>query len=359
MQITIALEFGHFSLCRVCVMYTKICEQDKRRLVQCFNGGGDYQQLARQLNIKKSTAWAIVKRANANNGVAAQARGGFRWKKLDDEMMERVCQIVDDHPEYTLAQINANLRISLPAKPAVSSSTLARALSCQLITMKLLSDSPTERNSEATKEKRKEYAQWLLQSAVHHELIFIDETGFNLWLCRTRGRSQRGQRAVRIVNHRRGNNLTIVFAVSNTRGLVHYEICEGGMDGERFVNLLQNIANNVPMHGQVVFIFDNAPAHRRAASGNLPANVSLRWLPPYSPFLNIVENTISIWKAKTKALLAEVRDGMLLMQHGEKLVLLTQLAEEAVDVITQEKVIGFYHHMHQYLPMCIQKISIM
>jgi transposase len=49
---------------------------------------------------------------------------------------------------------------------------------------------------------------------------------------------------------------------------------------------------------ETVFIYDGAPAHRGAVS---PAEeISLRMLPPYSPFLNIVENAISALKAAIK-----------------------------------------------------------
>ena len=49
---------------------------------------------------------------------------------------------------------------------------------------------------------------------------------------------------------------------------------------------------------ETVFIYDGAPAHRGAES---PAEeISLPMLPPYSPFLNIVENSISALKAAIK-----------------------------------------------------------
>lgn len=339
--------------------YAKISAVDKKRLVECFQIGGDYQFLARQMNIKKTTAYEIVRRGTAENGAIELPRGGLRYKKMDAELENKITEIVDGHPEFTLQQINAQLRILLPNKPRVSSSTLARSLAGQLITMKTLIDCPAERNSPETKAKRRDYAHWMLQIAVHQEQIFIDETGFNLWLRRSRGRSRRGQRAVRVVGHRRGNNLSIIFAVSNVRGLLHHDIIEGGMNAERFVSFLQHISNNVEFQGQSVCIFDNAPAHRRAAAANIQENLSVKWLPPYSPFLNIVENVISIWKAKLRVLLAEVKEAMLIMPYAEKVALLLHLAEQAVDVITPQKVLDFHRHMHQFLPLCILENDIL
>ena len=52
-----------------------------------------------------------------------------------------------------------------------------------------MEDAPQERNSQATKELRRDYAQWLLREGVAHELIFIDEAGVNLHTKRTRGKN--------------------------------------------------------------------------------------------------------------------------------------------------------------------------
>ena len=48
-----------------------------------------------------------------------------------------------------------------------------------------------------------------------------------------------------------------------------------------------------------LFIYDGAPAHRNPV---IPGpNSELRKLPPYSPFLNIVERAVSALKAAIKA----------------------------------------------------------
>ncbi|GFS09061.1 transposase [Elysia marginata] len=69
---------------------------------------------------------------------------------------------------------------------------------------------------------------------------YIGEAGINLWTKRTRGRARRSDRAVRIVQERRGQNLTITFAVNVMNGLVHHELHLGGMTAERFSQLLHD-----------------------------------------------------------------------------------------------------------------------
>ena len=93
----------------------------------------------------------------------------------------------------------------------------------------------------------------------------------------------------------------MAFAVSATDGLVHHELMMGGMNTDRFnaflVTTIERVRNDP---APKVVIFDNAPAHRRAQNVQCPNNVTLRWQPPYSPFLNIVENCFSSWKAAIK-----------------------------------------------------------
>ena len=50
----------------------------------------------------------------------------------------------------------------------------------------------------------------------------------------------------------------------------------------------------------------------------LPGNCSVRWLPPYSPFLNIVENCFSQWKSAKKDL-ATTREHILQMPLDERI----------------------------------------
>lgn len=183
---------------------TRISEADKVRLVRAFNDGGDYLELARALGIKRGTAWAIVNRAMARDGVVTLPRGGRRRVKVDDDIRRCLAHIVEEHPIFTLLQLKAELEAQLPTKPLISTSTIARCLEGQLIVMKKIEDAPRERNSESTKESRKAYAEWLLNIGLQQEIIFIDEAGINLWTRRTRGRAPRGQRAVRVVHGRRG-----------------------------------------------------------------------------------------------------------------------------------------------------------
>ena len=274
-------------------------------------------------------------------------------------LREAAVAIVEQHPDFTLDQINSELRVALPTHAPIGRSTLSNMLHGELIVMKKLKDAPGQRNSEVAKQRRKEFAEWIMQ-LMNKELIFIDEAGINLWTRRTRGRARVGERAVRVVGGTRGRNFTMTLAVSATNGLIHHDLISGGMNGERFKEFLQEVVEHFPDDGvEKVLIFDNAPAHRSAGDVSLPQTVTLEWLPPYSPMLNIVENCFSQWKASVKRGLAEVRDQLHDQAPQEREATLCQLAEQSVSVITPEECGSYFRHLQRYLPACLLKQNIL
>lgn len=335
----------------------RISIADKQRLVDAHERGEDYLDLARQLGIHRGTAWAIVRRAADRDGVVALPRGGRRRAFIDNEIRDELVTIVEQHPTYTLLQLNAELRLRLPEKPHISTTSVARCLSNSLIVVKKMEDSPRERNSEVTKLARRDYAAWLMQIQVVAELVFIDEAGINLWLRRTRGRAPRGQRAVRVVNGRRGRNLTVIFAVSSQRGLLAHDIFEGGMTGDRFVQFLETVSD-ANAQQQMVMIFDNAPAHLRALGNQGPQFADrphqVRRLPPYSPFLNLVEQAISAYKAMLKRDLEEIRPQLLDEEHDQRMAHLAQLSEQSIVAITPQHARHWYGLTQRNIPACLQ-----
>lgn len=339
--------------------YQRICVEDKQRLVDAHERGEDYVALARQLNIKRTTAYAIIRRTEANGGRVALPRGGVRARRqrVTPQLIEAAINIVEEHPDYTLDQVNAELRRTLPNHQHICRSTLCTLLNGQLMVMKKLEDAPLQRNTVAVKEARLAFAQWIIQLPINTEIIFIDEAGLNLWMKRTRGRARRGERAVRVVGGARGNNFTMTFAASPATGLIHHDLQQGGMNQQRFHRFLQAVAERLPADGRPrVMVFDNAPAHRQADNVEFPPdkNITVRWLPPYSPMLNIIESCFAQWKAAVKRDLAEVRDEMNLQPPGERAATLCQLAMQNTAVITPDNTAAYFHLLQGHLNACHQ-----
>ena len=339
------------------VKHRAISVVDKRRLIDSFNNGEDYLSLANQLNINVSTARNIVRRAQIGGEIAG-ARGGRRNVKVDDDMVNMLLELVDEHPEYTLQQFNAALRERMPDKAHISGSTVAKVLECRLITIKKLEDAPAERNRADVVQLRHNFAHWLMENA-EREMIFIDESGVNLHVKRTRGRAVAGERAVRVIGHQRGRNVTLIVAASPARGLLHHVIIEGGVNAQHFTDFMRGLLALVGEQ-PVAYIMDNARLHVAAERDfQLPDGHVWKFQPPYSPFLNICDvGLFSCWKNALKQRLAEVREQMLNLRLQQRYDMLRQLAEQSLAVVTAHKCARWYAHLQTYLPRCIQNAPI-
>ena len=89
-----------------------------------------------------------------------------------------------------------------------------------------------------------------------------------------------------------------------------------------------------------------------------PDFVTLKWQPPYSPFLNIVENYFAQWKAATKRDLAEARVVILVSPHDQRMALLKQIAEQAA-VIRLPEASGYFRHLQICLTACTMRQDIL
>ena len=138
----------------------KIANNDKTRLLEAHNNGDDYVQLARQLGIARNTACAIIRRVLTRGEPVSLARGDNRPCLIGDEMKQILLDTIEIHPTFTLLQLKSEIQSQLPHKPHVSPTTIARCL-------KRLEDAPHERNSNITKDRRHEYATWLMQTQVN------------------------------------------------------------------------------------------------------------------------------------------------------------------------------------------------
>ncbi|KAG3025123.1 hypothetical protein PC120_g6685 [Phytophthora cactorum] len=90
-------------------------------------------------------------------------------------------------------------------------------------TLKQMHKEPQYMNTMTNKQKRRAYLHQLQQyQAMGKVILYMDETNFNLWSSRTRGRSLRGRRAVKKVFAGGGQNMHVIACISEN-GLLHYE----------------------------------------------------------------------------------------------------------------------------------------
>ena len=134
------------------------------------------------------------------------------------------------------------------------------------------------------------------------------------------------------------------------------------MNRERFADFLTQTRLNLDADEEVIFIYDGAPAHNNPP---VPApNTELRKLPPYSPFLNIVEQAISPLKAAIKADISRPEIQRLMgdrdaarhrrLPLGEfRTHLLLDALQRNIGTITAAKCGQWYRFMQTYIPRCL------
>ena len=103
------------------------------------------------------------------------------------------------------------------------------------------------------------------------------------------------------------------MAISPTNDLVFHSAVIGGMNAQRFHDFLAQTRLYLDPDEHVIFIYDGAPAHNNPAI--LRPNTELKKLPPYSPFLNIVEQAQRSYSQVTQSVVT-VRSHSHVSQSG-------------------------------------------
>lgn len=132
------------------------------------------------------------------------------------------------------------------------------------------------------------------------DLVFIDEAGANLAMIRLYARSLRGQRAVGSRPYQRGQNVSMVEALSLHGPIATLQVL-GAMDGLTFEAYI--VRRVIPrLWAGACLVMDNSPTHNLtpdSESALEAVGARLIKLPPYSPDFSPIEN---FW-SKVKAIL--------------------------------------------------------
>jgi len=118
-------------------------------------------------------------------------------------------------------------------------------------------------------------------------------------MARLRGRARRGQRCRAPIPHGHWKTTTFTGAL-RLSGMTAPMVLDGPMNADAFLAYIEQVLVPTLAPGDVV-IMDNLPAHRSATVRDAieAAGAELRYLPPYSPDFNPIENAF----AKLKSIL--------------------------------------------------------
>ncbi len=136
------------------------------------------------------------------------------------------------------------------------------------------------------------------------KLVFIDETGASTKMARLRGRAMRGERCRASVPHGHWKTTTFTGAL-RLSGMTAPMVLDGPMNGAAFLAYVEQMLVPTLKPGDIV-IMDNLPAHKSAAIRTAieAVGAELRFLPPYSPDFNPIENAFAKLKAGLRKIAA-------------------------------------------------------
>lgn len=212
------------------------------------------------------------------------------------------------------------------------------------ITWKNVLKIPQDWNTLEVLEQRAEY----VRATVHYSnrnVVYVDESGFNLHISKSKGRSLAGEPAT-VSLAPKGPRVSLMACLSRN-GIVHTRlVCrttseingeqrKRGVDAEEFRQFLTDLSQKIP-RGSII-VMDNAKIHHAQILEPLyqmlstTYNISTKFLPPYSPFLNPIEYAFNVLKM-------DVKDAQQLFNRGD----LIKAINHATGRLTATQAEGFY-----------------
>ena len=141
-------------------------------------------------------------------------------------------------------------------------------------------------------------------------LVFLDETGIDTRLTRAYGRAPRGQRAIGKVPGGPWERLTVIGALA-LDGVVAAMSIPAATGTAVFLAFAEQVlAPALRNRPDALLVMDNLPAHKAQAVREAldRAGLAHRYLPPYSPDLNPIEQAWSKLKTSLRATGARSRE---------------------------------------------------
>lgn len=263
--------------------------------MNAFENGEDYVLLGSQMGLGKSTTRNIIHRYLKTNQISKGQRGGSKGK-LTHETKEAILEKLDSNPFLTLRDLVAFVKVYNGTTCCMG--TISNFLHKQMISFKSARGSVEDKNSVRVKTMRKEYVEKFLNDGWRmRELVYIDESSFNLWMHSRKGWNKVGQRLNVKLPNCHGPTISLVMAIGKN-GPIHFKLRKGTYNRETYTEFITELNSKLDANSKYYLIHDNAPIHFGLTTGN--ANHIISHLPPYSPFLNPIEAVFSKLKAHVR-----------------------------------------------------------
>lgn len=181
---------------------------------------------------------------------------------------------------------------------SISLATMCRAVKEANLTRKRLKRRANIVLSEEHKATRQVFCSRILGSR-SRQILFLDESGFNLHTSINYGYSPVGQDAFIYQPRSRGKNISLC-AIISMNGIEHFNLVDGACTKEIFLGFLEECFRKGIFQNNPVLVMDNVRFHcgEEIKHFLLARGVQVMMLPTYSPDLNPIENIFGCIKAR-------------------------------------------------------------
>jgi transposase len=274
-----------------------ISNDDRKRIIDSYLDGNTVSDISKVMRFKRTTVYALINQFFEHGNISRKQKGGVRRQSLSDAQKRVVLEWIDEDCSITLNQIK--IRCQEKMNVVISTSTLSRYMKSFSYTFKRIHNIPERRNDVTTLDLREIYANifmGIVSNIDDSNIIFIDEVGFNVSMRSKFGRSLVGTRPIQVVPTIRSRNVSVCCAM-NRHGIVGYKTQTRAYNSESFGEFIRFLISELQNKNiqNAVFIMDNVAFHKTDVINNIvvESGYEILFLPPYSPFLNPIENMFS------------------------------------------------------------------
>lgn len=322
----------------------RLSNATRELVIQSILRGESVKSIAEVLGLKYKTVYSVKWHYEKSGSSAARPRGGCHQPKLNEEQKQFVIDATKEDCTLTLKRLLQMLSERFDVN--VSHQTISRVLRGFHFSLKRVRKKAVTAEEARVVEQRRRYAMWLngLTKKEKKKLVFVDETGFAVLMRRFTGYSPVGKRAIKAVQAIRTTNYT-VFAATTHSTMIPFIVQNKPGNTVTFLAFVKHLINYMKRRKMknMTFIADNVVFHHspRVRDAIEKPGHTIQFLPPYSPFLNMIDNIFSQWKER-------VRGG-----NPKNEAELMQLIQESSQTITPDNTKAFFKHMLEYVPKCI------